>query len=216
MQETPKKRLGPIAWIKTYGYYYKGLFALFAVLIVVGLSLIFLYHYDAADYRLYMITEKALSQETSYRLQERLDEFVYDVDGDSTAIARHYFYALGDGEETLALDGLPAAIENIDSLAFFVDEAGYDYLTSKTQLRDLSYFEIESDEDSPYRLTINDTVLLEELDLPGDTVYYLVIKYIDNTQYNDVYISGRTDIIVGMARNIDRSDTNDVEIPKKK
>ena len=38
------------------------------------------------------------------------------------------------------------------------------------------------------------------------------MKYIDNTEYNDVFLSGRTDIIVGMARNNDKSEDNNVTI----
>ena len=32
---SPKKRMGPIEWIRTYGYYYKGVFAVAVIVLIV-------------------------------------------------------------------------------------------------------------------------------------------------------------------------------------
>ncbi|MGI6336481.1 MAG: hypothetical protein ACOXZM_05395 [Eubacteriales bacterium] len=216
-QSFKKKRMGPIAWIKTYGYYYKGLLWIGILAALLVLAFVFLLRYDGADLRLYTVTKDPIDDETFYGFLENVNEFVYDVDGDKTAITRQYRYTLTPtaDKKTEDLAKLPEAAATLDCLSFVVDEDGYAYVKGICQLRELAYFEIQSDPDDPYRLTLNDTELMAGLPNPGGTTYYLVMKYIADTEYNDVYTSGRTDILVGMARNIDSSEENNVTITKK-
>lgn len=212
-----KQKMGLIAWIKNYGYYYKGWFwiAIFAVLLV--FAIIFLLQYDGADLRLYTLTETPIDQEAFAGFYERMsDDYVYDVDGDNTALIRPFQYVMKDRiKGSLDPAGLPEEIAKTDCLAFIVDDAGYEYLKNLCQLREMSFFGIEPDADDPYRLTLTGTGLFSEGNIPDGTNYYLVMKYLDNTEYNNVYTSGRTDIIVGMARNNDGSEENNVVISKK-
>ncbi|MDY3071343.1 MAG: hypothetical protein SOX31_02725 [Eubacteriales bacterium] len=208
----PKKRMGPIEWIRTYGYYYKGVFAVAVIVLIVILAFIFLLRYDGADLRLYIVTQDAVEDEAYYNFLQNVEEYVYDVDSDNTKISRQYRYTLSESETSLPLSELPEKAATNDCLCFIVDDAGYEYVSSLCSLRELSFFEIQSDADNPYRLTLNDTALLEGLTLREGVTYYLVMKYIDNTEYNDVFLSGRTDIIVGMARNNDKSEDNNVTI----
>ncbi len=215
MQDKPddaKKRMGPIAWMRTYGYYYKGAFAVGAILVLVVLAFVFLMRYDGADLRLYVVTQEAVDDEAYYNLMQHVEKYVYDVDSDNTKISRQYRYTLTESETSLPLSELPDKVASPDCLCFIVDEAGYEYVSSLCSLRELSFFEIQSDEDNPYRLTLNGTPLFEGINLRDGVTYYLVMKYIDNTEYNDIYISGRTDIIVGIARNNDKSEDNNVTI----
>ena len=218
IQEVPaaeKKKMGPIAWLKNYGYYYKGWFLVAGIGVVVLLAIIFMLRYDGADLRLSVITQDPIGDEAYYNFAEKVEAYVYDVDGDNTKIPRFYRYTLTESKTSLDLSGLEEKLGSNDYLGFIVDEAGYAYLKSLCDLRELSYFGIQADADDPYRLTITGTPLTEETGMDG-TDYYLVMKYIDNTAYNDFYVSGRTDILVGMGRNNDADPDNDVTIRTQK
>ena len=90
----PKKRMGPIEWIRTYGYYYKGVFAVAVIVLIVILAFIFLLRYDGADLRLYIVTQDAVEDEAYYNFLQNVEEYVYDVDSDNTKISRQYRYTL--------------------------------------------------------------------------------------------------------------------------
>ena len=209
----PAKRMGPIAWLKNYGYYYKGWMTVGVIGIIVIVAVIFMLRYDGADLRLIVVTQDPIDNEAYYNFANKVEAYVYDVDGDNTAIPRHYRYTLTENKDSLPLSELPEKLENKEYLGFVVDDAGYEYIKTLCQLRELSYFGVQSDADDPYRLTLNGTPLLEGTGMDGAT-YYLVMKYIDNTNYNDLYVSGRTDLLVGMGLNNDSNAENDVTITK--
>jgi|GEM_PF-1427886 len=209
------RRMGLIEWLKTYGYYYKGWMwvGIFAVVLV--LAIIFLAKYTGADARIYTLTETAINQEGYYNFYQKMnDEYVYDVDGDNNALIRTFSYTLDNSQDSEDLSKLPETVNSAECLYFIVDDAGYDYLKNLCTLRELSYFGIESDADDPYRLTLSGTDMFVTDTLPENTHYYLVMKYIEDEEYKSSFISGYTDIIVGMARNNDKSEDNDVIISK--
>ncbi len=213
MEETPKKkRMGLITWIKTYGYYYKGAAAVALIGAVFVLAIIFLMRYEGADFKLFVVTGTEIDTEAYCAFLENVNEYVYEVDGDNSEIMRNYRYALDGTTSTEDLSKLAQRASEDDCIAFVVDEAGYEYVKNLCSLRELSFFEIQSDDDDPYRMTLNDTALMQDTGMDGDTTYYLVMKYYDNSEYQSAYLSGRTDIVVGMARNNDRNEENDVAI----
>ncbi len=209
-----KKKMGPIAWIKNYGYYYKGWFLVGIIGVVILLAIVFMLRYDGADLRLSVVTQDPIEDETYYSFLEKVDAYVYDVDGDNTKIPRFYRYTLTESKTSLALSELEEKIGSNDYLGFIVDEAGYAYIKTICELRELSFFGIKPDADDPFRLTITGTALTEDTGLDG-TKYYLVMKYIENTEYNDLYVSGRTDILVGMGLNNDSDPDNNVTIQRQ-
>ena len=210
------RRMGPVEWIKTYGYYYKGWMWIGIFAVVLVLAVIFLARYTGAAARIYTLTETAMDQEGFYNFYQKMnEEYVYDVDGDRNAIIRAFNYTLDNSKDSEDLSKLPEIVESMECLYFIVDDAGYDYLKNICTLRELSYFGIQSDADDPYRLTLTGTDMFVSETLSPDTHYYLVMKYIENEEYKSGYISGYTDIIVGMARNNDESEENDVVITKK-
>lgn len=212
-----KEKMGLISWIKNYGYYYKGWIwvAIFAILLV--FAMIFLFHYEGADMRLYTFTETPIDQEAFAGFYQHLsDDYLYDVDGDKTALIRPFQYVMKDRVKgSLDPAGLPEELAKSECLGFIVDDAGYEQLKTLCQLRELSFFGVEADADDPYRLTLTGTALFDTGNIPDGVKYYLVMKYIDNTEYNNAYTSGYTDIFVGMARNNDGSEENNVVISKK-
>ncbi len=210
-----KKKMGPIAWLKNYGYYYKGWFLVGAIGVVVILALIFMLRYDGADLRLSVVTQDPIEDEAYYNFLEKVDAYVYDVDGDNTKIPRFYRYTLTESKTSLALSELEEKVKTNDYLGFIVDDAGYAYVKSLCDLRELAFFGIKSDADDPYRLTITGTPLTADTGMDG-TAYYLIMKYIDNTEYNDLYVSARTDVLVGMGMNNDSDPDNDVTIQRQK
>ena len=58
------------------------------VMFGIGPAFVFLLRYDGADLRLYTVTKDPIDDETFYGFLENVNEFVYDVDGDKTAITR--------------------------------------------------------------------------------------------------------------------------------
>lgn len=210
-ENSEKKRMGPIEWFRNYGYYYKGWMTVGLIVVVIIAALLFMFRYDGADLRLIVVTQDAIDGEAFYNFANNVEGFVFDVDGDNTAIPRYYTYVLSD--EKTDLSEIPEKLASKEYLGFLVDDAGYAYIKTVCGLRELSYFGIQSDADDPCRLTLNGSPLLEETGMDGAN-YYLVMKDIENTAYNDVYVSGRTDILVGMGRNNDADPENDVTITK--
>ena len=210
-ETTEKKKMGPIEWFRNYGYYYKGWMTIGLIIVLVIGALLFMLRYDGADMRLIVVTQDDIDAEAFYNFSQKAEPFVFDVDGDNTPIPRYYRYVLSD--EKAKLSEIPEKIASKEYLGFLVDDAGYAYIKTLCELRELSYFGIQSDADDPYRLTLTGTPILEETGMEG-TNYYLVMKNIDNSSYNDVYTSGRTDILVGIGRNNDSDPDNDVTITK--
>ncbi len=208
---TEKKKIGLITWIKDYGYYYKGWFLVGIVGVIVILAIIFMLRYDGADMRLSVVTQDPIEDEAFYNFCQKVDAYVYDVDGDNTKIPRFYRYTLTESKTSLPLSELEGKMESLDYLGFIVDDAGYEYIKGLCGLRELAYFGIQSDADDPYRLTISGTALTAETGMDA-AKYYLIMKSIDNTNYNDLYVSARTDILVGIGRNNDPDPDNDVTI----
>ncbi len=211
-----RRRLGPIEWLRNYGYYYKGVFTVGIIAAVIVLAALFLLHYDGADMRLYFITAADVSDEDYYGLVEKMNGYVYDVDGDNVKSLRQQRLHMAANPQTEAekkvYADIDAAIADDETIFFVVDDAGYDYVRERCGLRPLAYFGIVSDDE--YRLPLNGAPLTEGTGLAEGPPIYLIMKLLDDSKYNDYYVSGRTDVVVGMARNNDQSEENDVTIAK--
>jgi len=208
-----------IQWCMDYGYYYKGVLGVGVVIALLIVCMVIMFTYDGADMRLFFVTsDKTVTQEAYYDFIDKLSYYVSDADGDSNTSLRDNYYILAEDPQTDADKKVYATLDKIindeETIAFVVDDFGYDYIKSKTELRDMAFYQVVTDDE--YRFPLNDTKLFKDLTMGDGRNYYVVMRYFDAEQYTlDLYLSRRTDLWVGMMLNNDESEDNDVSISQK-
>lgn len=206
-------------WFRNYWYYYRipVIIALIAVIVVVGI--IYIFRYQEADMRVYVVTDELISNEDYSLLYDRFTDYTDDVDGDNNkTMTLTVLCTEGDGSSSAKQvhDKLQNIAESNDTLFFLVDDAGLEAVQSVCELRELAYFtegvdEVKIVSDDPYKLRINGSNLLAGTAMDTGRDWYIVMKYIDDAMYKDYYMSIKTDLVVTVILNNDLSEENDVE-----
>lgn len=208
-----------IEWIRDYGYYYKGIFAVVAGIAVIAFCMAFLFSYQGADMRVFFVsTDQSVEKESYFAFVDNLAYYVSDIDGDRNEFLRDEMFFLSENpstdEEKETYAKLDEIINHEETIAFIVDEFGYEYISERTKLRDLKFFQVVADDE--YKFRLNDTGLLEGITLGDGRDYYVIMRYFEAENYpENYYLSGRTDLWVGMMLNNDQSEGNNVAISQK-
>ena len=166
--------------------------------------------------RVYFITtDSTVEQEPYYAFIEKLSYYVSDIDGDRNDFIREEYFVVSEdpqtSEEKAVYQKLDAVLANEETIALIVDDVGYAYVSEKTELQTMEFFQVESGDE--YKFLLNDSQLMEGITLGDGRNYYVVMRYFDPENYTkNYYLSGRTDLWVGMLRNNDQSEENNVAI----
>jgi len=207
MEQPEKKKGGLIHWIKEYGYYYKGALFVGIIVAIIIFVVISTVNYSGSDMHLFFVVENELSNEDYNTVYNNASKFTHDTDGDSMTLLKLSRYPIHDQDR---LKELHKIYEDEYTIFFICDEAGFEYLEQNYKLRELSFYNIVSDH--PYKLRVDNSVLMEGCKNEANEPYYMVFKYIEPEAYESFYVGAYTDVALGIALNIDQSSTNDVDL----
>ncbi|MBQ3879887.1 MAG: hypothetical protein II727_06245 [Oscillospiraceae bacterium] len=194
------RKKGFLSWISNFGYYYKSYLIVIAVAVIFGVVLYFSINGAQADMYLFLVTreDSSLTDEQVNTLFVNAKTYADDFDNDGTTYFVPDWLKLPDDRKDTAYSDLSRAVKDDNVVCFVVDDFGYSYLMEIGALQKLEFFGLTGADE--YRVRLNPTGYMKGVN--ADEQLYLVMKYYEDSRYEDYFISLLTSSVVDIVKDL--------------
>ncbi len=194
------RKKGFLSGISNFGYYYKSYIIVIAVAVIFGVVLFFSIKGAQADMYLFLVTseDSTLTEDQVNTMFTNAKAYAGDFDNDGAAYFVPKWLKLSEDTDDAAYSDLDHAIRDDNVVCFAVDDFGYAYLKEKGVLRELSFFGLSGADE--YRVRLNPTGYMKGVH--ASEPIFLVMKYFDESRYEDYFISLLTSSVVDIVKDL--------------